>query len=72
MNNLAERTRAEYRCLRERTCYSIFDIESSLKTLSEEGLIWCLQGMPDLSDTEEILISHFLTMHQNLQLYDNL
>lgn len=72
MNILVDRTIKKYRFQRELANYSIIDIQNLLRTLSEEGLIWCLKNMPDLTDGEEILINHFLNLHQNLQVYDNL
>lgn len=72
MNIVVERTRMKYRNERELTCYSIIDIEDQMKTLAWEGLIWCLQGMPDMSKAEEILINYYLYQFREYQVYDNI
>jgi hypothetical protein len=68
---MIERTRTKYRNAREGVCYCIFDIESLLKTLACEGLIWCLQDMFDLTEAEKILIEHYLLEYREVQVYDN-
>lgn len=70
MNTLVERTRKKYRDSRERANYSIFDIENLLKTLAEEGLIWCLQEMNDQTESETFLIRHYLNENREKQVYD--
>lgn len=70
MNIIVKRTQMKYRNQREQGNYNIFDIEHLLKALSKEGLIWCLSEMPDLTQAEEVLIRHFLTQYQNVQVYD--
>lgn len=70
MNTLVQCTRMKYRNVRERSCYSIFDIEFLLKTLAGEGLIWTLQGMKDLTEAEDILIHHYLHEYRENQVYD--
>lgn len=70
MNVTVERTRMKYRNERERACYNIFDIEFALKILAWEGLIWCLQEMPDLTKAEVILINHYLKKYRKNQVYD--
>lgn len=70
MNIVVERTRMKYRDARERACYNIFDIEFLLKTLAWEGLIWCLQGIPDMTKAEEILINFYLNEFRENQVYD--
>ncbi|MFC5732556.1 hypothetical protein [Cytobacillus gottheilii] len=72
MNILVKRTRIKYRNARERACYNIMDIEYHLKTLACDGLIWCLQEMPDTSQAEEILISHYLHKYREIQVYDDI
>lgn len=72
MNIVVERTRMKYRGIRERASYSIFDIEYHLKILAIEGLIWCIQGMPDLSKGEEILINFYLNKFRESQVYDDI
>jgi len=72
MNIVVERTRTKYRGVRERTSYSIFDIEFHLKILAGDGLIWCLQDMPDLSKGEEILINFYLNEYRESQVYDDI
>ncbi|WP_337017089.1 hypothetical protein [Oceanobacillus massiliensis] len=71
MNDVIESTQTKYRLTRERACYSIFDIESLLKTLACEGLLWCLQDMFDLTEAEKTLIEHYLLEHREIQVYDN-
>ncbi|MCH1627221.1 hypothetical protein [Fredinandcohnia quinoae] len=71
MNVVIERSQRKYRNARESACYSIFDIESLLKTFAKEGLLWCLQDMFDLTEAEKILIGHYLLKHRELQVYDN-
>lgn len=71
MNMILERTRMKYRGIRESAFYSILDIEFALKTLSWEGLIWCLKNMQNLTEAEKILISHYLSQHRENQVYDD-
>lgn len=71
MNVVVERTRMKYRSIRERACYSIFDIEFALKTIAWEGLIWCLQEMPDTTKAEEVLINYYLYEFRENQIYDD-
>lgn len=70
MNMIVERTRTKYRKTREQACYSIMDIEFTLKSLAFEGVVWCLQDMLDLTKGEEVLINHFLKEHRENQVYD--
>lgn len=70
MSITVERTRMKYRNERERVSYNILDIEFALKTLAWEGLIWCLQEMPDITEAEEILINYYLTKFRENQVYD--
>lgn len=70
MNILVDRTRMKYRYARERACYNIMDIESLLKTLAIEGVIWSLKDMPDITNSEEILINHYLNEYRVNQVYD--
>ncbi|MQR93691.1 hypothetical protein [Fictibacillus phosphorivorans] len=72
MNIIVKRTRMKYQNAREQACYSIFDIEYNLKKLAFEGLIWCLQGMPDMTKAEEILINHYLNEYRENQVYDEI
>lgn len=71
MNIIVERTQMKYKNARERACYSVFDIEFLLKTLAWDGLIWCLQDMLDLTDSERILINYYLHEYREVQVYDN-
>ncbi|MFD1173940.1 hypothetical protein [Oceanobacillus picturae] len=71
MSPLIRRTRMKYRNERERVNYSIFDIEFALKTLAMEGIIWTLQEMKDLTDTEHVLIKYLLNEFRQEQVYDN-
>ncbi|WP_430789102.1 hypothetical protein VBD025_02785 [Virgibacillus flavescens] len=71
MNSMVQRTQLKYRNEREGVNYSIIDIEFSLKTLAREGLIWTLQGMKDLTESEEVLILHYLNEFREEQIYDN-
>lgn len=70
MNILVERTRTKYRNAREQTCYSIMDIEFTLKQMALEGVVWCLKEMQDLSEGENILINNNLTEYREKQVYD--
>ncbi|MFE8698286.1 hypothetical protein ACFYKT_18340 [Cytobacillus sp. FJAT-53684] len=72
MNILVDRTRMKYRNARERDCYNIMDIEYHLKALAWEGLIWCLQEMPDKSKAEGILIKYYLNEYRENQVYDDI
>lgn len=72
MNIVVQRTRMKYRNVRERACYNIMDIEYHLKMLAWEGLIWCLQDMPDMTKAEEILINNFLNEYREYQVYDDI
>jgi len=72
LNIVVERTRMKYRNARERACYGVFDIEELMKTLAWEGLIWCLQDMPDMTRAEEILINNYLHEFRENQVYDNI
>lgn len=67
---MVQRTQTKYRNNRERANYSIFDIESLLKALALEGLIWTLHGMEDLTETEEVLIRHYFNEYRDKQVYD--
>ncbi|WP_071396608.1 hypothetical protein [Bacillus tuaregi] len=71
MNILVDRTQTKYRDAREKSCYNILDIEYLLKTLACEGLIWCLQGIFDLTEAEKVLIDHYLLKYREVQVYDN-
>ncbi|AIF45133.1 hypothetical protein [Virgibacillus sp. SK37] len=70
MNETVEKTQDEYRDFRESISYCIFDIESKLVQLAEEGRIWMIQGMKDLTESELILINHYLSDKRELQIYD--
>lgn len=70
LNIIVERTRMKYRNERERACYSIFDIEFALKSIAWEGLLWCIQDMPDLTRAEAILINHYLNEYRENQVFD--
>ncbi|WP_047979725.1 hypothetical protein [Ornithinibacillus contaminans] len=70
MNETIARTQMEYREFRELTCFSIFDIEKMLIHLADEGKIWMIHGMKDLTESEAILISHYLNEKRELQVYD--
>ncbi|MDF1510664.1 hypothetical protein PZE06_21245 [Robertmurraya sp. DFI.2.37] len=72
MNIVVERTRMKYRNVRERAYYNIIDIEYHLKSVAIEGLIWCLQDMPDMTKAEEILINNFLDEYREYQEYDDI
>jgi hypothetical protein len=61
MNIVVERIRMKYRNARERAYYNIMDIEHHLKAMAVDGMVWCLQDMPDMSRAEEILINHYLS-----------
>lgn len=70
MNMNVEKTRTKYRNAREQACYSIMDIEFTLKQMAFEGGVWCLQEMQDLSEGEKILINNYLTEYREKQVYD--
>lgn len=70
MNVVVERTRMKYRSIRERACYSIFDIEYTLRILAEEGTLWTLKEMPDMTNSEGVLIDYYLDLHREKQVYD--
>ena len=70
MNEAAVRIRGEYQNFREATAFSIFDIESRLEQLADEGKIWLLHGMKDLTEAESILINHYLNEKREFQIYD--
>lgn len=58
--------------MRDKSNYSIFDIESSLKNLAKNGFVWVLKDMRDISGAEAILIEHYLNKFRTNQNYDNL
>ena len=72
MNEIAERTQESYRKERERVSYSVLDIEVYLKNLAEDGLIWVLKEMRDISEIEKITIEYYLNKYRANQIYDNL
>lgn len=72
MNKIVVRIQQEYREIRDISNYSIFDIESSLKNLAEKGFIWVLKDLKDTSESERILIEHYLNKFRTNQIYDNL
>ncbi|MGG3691786.1 hypothetical protein [Heyndrickxia ginsengihumi] len=67
---MVENIQYEYRKFRESVSYCIIDIEAKLVQLAGEGNIWMIQGMNDLTDSETILISHYLSEKRELQNYD--
>jgi hypothetical protein len=70
--NRIELIQEEYRKARANS-YAIFDIEGNLKSLAERGLIYCLlHGMKDLTESEEVLISHYWLKYRDIQNYDDL
>lgn len=71
MNETVARVQEEYRNFRELTSFNIFDLESKLLQLADEGKIWMIKEMkPDLTEAEEILINHYLSEKWELQNYD--
>jgi hypothetical protein len=70
MNMVVERTRTKYRNAREQACYSIMDIEFILKTMAIDGIVWCLNEMPDLSEGEKILINFYQNEFREYQIFD--
>lgn len=72
MNETIARIQMEYRDYRELTSFSIFDIEKELIRLANEGKIWMIKGMKDLTESETILINHYLNEKRELQIYDSI
>lgn len=72
MNGIVEKIQQEYRKKRELVSYSIFDIGTHLKDLAENGTIWVLNEMKDISDLEKIAIEFYLNQYRVNQIYDNL
>ncbi|MBT2217999.1 four helix bundle protein [Virgibacillus dakarensis] len=72
MNKTVEQIQNWYRNERELCNYSIMDIGEKLKNLAEEGLIWVLKGLKDITEYEEIVIDYYLHKYKAVQIYDNL
>jgi len=72
MSEKTARIQKEYRKYRELTSFSIFDIEKELIRLANEGKIWMIKGMKDLTESETILINHYLNEKRELQIYDSI
>ncbi|WP_151681673.1 hypothetical protein, partial [Weizmannia acidilactici] len=72
MNKVVEQIQDSYRKERERVLYSIFDIETYLKNLGENGVIWVLKDMKDITTLEKVGIEYFLNQYRANQIYDNL
>ena len=70
MNENVSRTQMEYRNIRELVSFSIFDIESRLVQLAGEGRIWRIKEMNDITESETIIINHYLNEKRELQIYD--
>lgn len=70
MNEIVAGTQMEYREFRELTCFSLFDIETRLIQLAEEGRVWMIQEMKDLTIIEKALITRLLSAKRELQIYD--
>lgn len=70
MSIFVETVRNEYRNAREVSNYCIFDIENHMKALATSGQIWCIQGMNDLTEAEEILVVCYLNMFREKQDFD--
>ncbi|WP_368901900.1 hypothetical protein [Oceanobacillus oncorhynchi] len=72
MNKIAKQVQELYRAEREEACYNIMDVEKYLIKIAEEGLIWILKGMKDISDVELVAIDYYLNLYRGNQIYDNL
>lgn len=72
MNEKIAKIQKEYRNYRELISFSIFDIEKELIRLANEGKIWMIKGMKDLTESETILINHYLNEKRELQIYDSI
>lgn len=72
MNKTVEQIQNWYRNERELCNYSTMDIGEKLKNLAEEGLIWVLKGLKDITEYEEIVIDYYLHKYKAVQIYDNL
>lgn len=72
LNKVVEQTQDSYRKERERVLYSIFDIETYLENLAENGVIWTLKDMKDITTLEKVGIEYYLNQFQANQIYDNL
>lgn len=70
MNETVLRTQMEYQNFRELVSFSIFDIESRLVQLAEEGKICMIKEMNNLTESETILVNHYLNEKRELQIYD--
>ncbi|MBS4220064.1 hypothetical protein KHA96_17265 [Bacillus sp. FJAT-49711] len=71
MNEAVARTQMEYREFRELVSFSIFDIQSKLVQLADEGKAWMIQEMENLSEAETILMNHYLNEKREQQNYDS-
>ncbi|WP_400244973.1 four helix bundle protein [Niallia sp. JL1B1071] len=72
MNEKVKQIQQEYREIRELSNYSIFDIESSLKSFAEKGFVWILKDLKDICEAEGILIEHYCDKFSSCQIYDSL
>ncbi|MCM3570506.1 hypothetical protein [Neobacillus mesonae] len=72
MNQVVKEIQDSYRLFREESNFSIMDIGEKLKELADQGLIWTIKEMRDISEHELILTKHYLKSHFENQIYDNL
>ncbi|MCF2649680.1 four helix bundle protein [Niallia circulans] len=72
MNQVVKEIQDSYRLLREESNFSILDIGEKLKELANEGLIWTIKEMKDISEHELVLTKHYLKHNFEKQIYDNL
>ncbi|MCP1156612.1 four helix bundle protein [Bacillus infantis] len=72
MNQVVKEIQDSYRLLREESNFSIMDIGEKLKELADQGLIWTIKEMRDISEYELVLTKHYLKSHFEKQIYDNL
>lgn len=70
MNDTVARTQMEYRKYRELVYFNLFDVEERLIQLAEEGKVWMVQEMKDLTMIEKVLITYLLCEKRELQVYD--
>ncbi|AXI08224.1 hypothetical protein CV093_04440 [Oceanobacillus sp. 143] len=72
MNPLVKEVQNKYQSVRAEANYGIFDIEHILGEFASSGVIWMIQGMQDLTESEGILINHYLNDKRELQTYDQI
>jgi hypothetical protein len=69
INPVVHEIQSTYRHAREEANYSILDIECLLKELADQGAIWMNQDIKDLTESESVLINHYLSLKREPQNY---